>query len=220
MTKTLELRTFLRKEVFKTKNILQLPTHRKRKGPHNPSLVSTDSQKSISRDNKEDLETPVEKLIHADISPPPNKPRPSKPKSEIKLHIEELRGQLLQVIAQSHESSKSRDEAARERERLIREIERLEVQERVRRGNALKGMHGIFVFVFGGIKCKVEHEADVKYCSHRPSPRTHLPEREKKDIECRKLKRSVSPRLHPSFPYHLHKNPSNPPISSPNDPAS
>ncbi|PQE33263.1 hypothetical protein CJF32_00003782 [Rutstroemia sp. NJR-2017a WRK4] len=137
MTKTLELRTFLRKEV--SKNILQLPTRRKRVRPHSPSAVSTDPQKSISRDNEEDLETPVEKFIHADISPPPNKLRLAKPKSETRLRIDELQAQLLEIIAKSHESSDSRREAARERERLIREIEVLEVQERVRRWNSLRG---------------------------------------------------------------------------------
>jgi hypothetical protein len=141
MTKNLELRTFLHKEVFKTKNILQLPTRRKRKGPHSPSVVP---QKSTSRDLlSHKSETPVEKFIHADI--PPNKLPLSKEKSETRLRIEELREQLLQVIAKSHESSDARNEAARERERLIREIEVLEVQERVRRGNALRGMESLFL---------------------------------------------------------------------------
>ncbi|PQE23235.1 hypothetical protein CJF31_00006961 [Rutstroemia sp. NJR-2017a BVV2] len=159
MTNSLELRKFLRKEV--SKSILQLPTRRKR--PHNPSVVSrasTDPQKSISRelfsDKEEDFETSVEKFIHTDISP--NKLCLSKEKSEIRLRIDGLREQLLEIIAKSHESSNARNEAARERERLIREIEVLEVQERVQRVNALRGMlcmHGIFVPVFGIIGCNL-----------------------------------------------------------------
>src|SRR3954470_3490274 len=120
MSKRLELRTFLRKEV--SKSILKLPTRRKRpcQKQDNPSVVSTepaDPQKSIFRelfsDGEEDFETPVEKLIHADIAS--NKLRLSKEKSEIRLRIEGLRKQLLEVIAKSHESSDSRAEAALER---------------------------------------------------------------------------------------------------------
>ncbi|KAM3065534.1 hypothetical protein ACMFMG_011581 [Clarireedia jacksonii] len=170
MVRKLELRTLLRKEV--SKSILKIPLRRQRprQQQDNPSVVSlavvapTDSYETTFRglfpDGEKDFETPVEKPIHADTDIISSKRFSSKEKSEIRIQIENLQEQLLEVIARSHESSGSRAQAVRERGRLIRRIEVLEAKEKVQRENALRATGNLPEPLSGGEKKHIQQEIE------------------------------------------------------------
>lgn len=94
--------------------------------------------RNIFGDNEEDYETPLEKLRNPNTSYAVR--YETKPKSELRIRIEELRKQLLAVIDTSFKDPRERAISAKERDRLLRSIERLEAQEKREKDNALRGM--------------------------------------------------------------------------------
>ncbi|TEY79719.1 hypothetical protein BOTCAL_0042g00190 [Botryotinia calthae] len=145
MTKNLGLQAFLRREVMKAK--LQVPTENESpRFTKEASMLSAQPKiyeeperntfRNVFGDNQEDYEAPLERLRH---SKTPFAVRYEiKPKSGLRIQIEELRKQLLAVIDTSFKNSHERAISAKERDRLLRSIERLEAQEKREKDNALR----------------------------------------------------------------------------------
>lgn len=148
MTKKLGLQAFLRREVIKSKR--QVPTETespnlttKTLSPVSDLENSEEPERNIFRDifgdEEEDYKAPLEKLRN---SKTPFAIRyETKQKTEIRIQIEELRKQLLAVIDTSFKTPRERTFIARERDRLLRSIERLEAREQKEKDNALRGMY-------------------------------------------------------------------------------
>lgn len=147
MTKRLGLQAFLRREVMKAK--LQVPTENESpRFTKEASMLSAqpkiyeESERNTFRnvfgDNQEDYETPLERSGHSNT--PFAARYEIKPKSELRNRIEELRKQLLAVIDTSFKNPHERAISAKERDRLLRSIERLEAREKREKDNALRGM--------------------------------------------------------------------------------
>lgn len=147
MTKKLSLQAFLRREVMKTK--LQVPTENESpRFTKEASMLSAQPKiyeepeentfRNVSDDKKEDYKAPLERLRHS--STPFAVRYEIKPKSELRIRIEELRKQLLAIIDTSFKNSHERAISAKERDRLLRSIECLEAQEKREKDNALRGM--------------------------------------------------------------------------------
>ncbi|KAM0147551.1 hypothetical protein ACHAQE_005785 [Botrytis cinerea] len=145
MTKKIGLQAFLRREVMKTK--LQVPTENESPGfTKEASMLSAQPKiyeepeentfRNVSDDKKEDYKAPLERLRHP--STPFAVRYEIKPKSELRIRIEELRKQLLAVIDTSFKNSHERAISAKERDRLLRSIECLEAQEKREKDNALR----------------------------------------------------------------------------------
>ncbi|KAK8907445.1 hypothetical protein QC760_004703 [Botrytis cinerea] len=145
MTKKIGLQAFLRREVMKTK--LQVPTENESPGfTKEASMLSAQPKiyeepeentfRNVSDDKKEDYKAPLERLRHS--STPFAVRYEIKPKSELRIRIEELRKQLLAVIDTSFKNSHERAISAKERDRLLRSIECLEAQEKREKDNALR----------------------------------------------------------------------------------
>ncbi|KAF7886862.1 uncharacterized protein EAF02_003509 [Botrytis sinoallii] len=135
MTKKLGLQAFLRREVMKAK--LQVPTENESpKFTKEASVLSAqpkiyeEPERNTFRnnfgDNEEDYEAPLERL------------RKSNTPFAVRIRIEELRKQLLAVIDTSFKDPRERAISAKQRDRLLRSIERLEAQEKRKRDNALR----------------------------------------------------------------------------------
>ncbi|KAF5874647.1 uncharacterized protein Bfra_004660 [Botrytis fragariae] len=92
--------------------------------------------RNIFGENEEDYETPLERLRNSNT--PFAVKYETKPKSELRIRIEELRKQLLAVIDTSFKNPRERAISAKERDRLLRSIERLEAQEKREKDNALR----------------------------------------------------------------------------------
>lgn len=148
MTKKLGLQAFLRREVIKAK--LQVPEEneipslsKKNSMPISQHGTYEEPEKNTFRDifgdGEEDYESPMERLKSSKM-PLPFK-NELKPKTEVRLRIEELRKQLIAVIDTSFKGLSERAIIARERDHLLRSIERLEAQERREKDNARRGMH-------------------------------------------------------------------------------
>ena len=147
MTKKIGLQAFLRREVMKTK--LQVPTENESPGfTKEASMLSAQPKiyeepeentfRNVSDDKQEDCKAPLERLRHS--STPFAVRYEIKPKSELRIRIEELRKQLLAIIDTSFKNSHERAISAKERDRLLRSIECLEAQEKREKDNALRGM--------------------------------------------------------------------------------
>ncbi|KAF7956525.1 hypothetical protein EAE96_003861 [Botrytis aclada] len=145
MTKKLGLQAFLRREVMKAK--LQVPTENKpSRFMKEASMLSAQPKvyeesegntfRHVFGDNEEDFEAPLGRLKN--LSTPFAVRHETKPKSELRIRIEELRKQLLAIIDTSFKNSHERAISARERDRLLRSIERLESQEKGEKDNALR----------------------------------------------------------------------------------
>ncbi|KAI9645383.1 hypothetical protein NHQ30_006121 [Ciborinia camelliae] len=145
MTKKLGLQAFLRREVIKAK--LQVPTEDKSSDgskkacmPVSRPNIYDEPEKNTFRDifgdDEEDYEDPLEK-IRSSKTPFAIKYE-TKQKTEIRIRIEELREQLLAVIDTSFKTHRERAIVARERDSLLRSIERLEAQEQREKDNALR----------------------------------------------------------------------------------
>ncbi|TGO76515.1 hypothetical protein BELL_0151g00050 [Botrytis elliptica] len=145
MTKKLGLQAFLRREVIKVK--LQVPTENESpKFTKEASMLSAQPKiyeeperntfRNIFGDNEEDYEAPLERLRKSNT--PFAVRYETKPKSELRIRIEELRKQLLAVIDTSFKDPRERAINAKERDRLLRSIERLEAQEKREKDNALR----------------------------------------------------------------------------------
>ncbi|KAF7918388.1 hypothetical protein EAE99_008984 [Botrytis elliptica] len=145
MTKKLGLQAFLRREVMKAK--LQVPTGNEcPKFTKEASVLSAQPKiyeeperntfRNIFGDNEEDYEAPLERLRKSNT--PFAVRYETKPKSELRIRIEELRKQLLAVIDTSFKDPRERAISAKERDRLLRSIERLEAQEKRKKDNALR----------------------------------------------------------------------------------
>ncbi|APA06201.1 predicted protein [Sclerotinia sclerotiorum 1980 UF-70] len=143
MTKKLGLQAFLRREVIKAK--LQVPEEneipslsKKNSMPISQHGTYEEPEKNTFRDifgdGEEDYESPMERLKSSKM-PLPFK-NELKPKTEVRLRIEELRKQLIAVIDTSFKGLSERAIIARERDHLLRSIERLEAQERREKDNA------------------------------------------------------------------------------------
>ncbi|TGO58953.1 hypothetical protein BCON_0049g00060 [Botryotinia convoluta] len=145
MTRKLGLQAFLRREVMKAK--LQVPTENESpRFTKDGSMLSAQPKiyeeperntfRNIFGDNEEDYETPLERLKNSNT--PFAVRYETKPKSELRIRIEELRKQLLAVIDTSFKNFNERAISAKERNRLLRSIERLEGQEKIEKDNALR----------------------------------------------------------------------------------
>ncbi|KAM0132126.1 hypothetical protein ACHAP3_006562 [Botrytis cinerea] len=145
MTKKLGLQAFLRREVMKTK--LQVPTENESpRFTKEASMLSAQPKiyeepeentfRNVSDDKQEDCKAPLERLRHS--STPFAVRYEIKPKSELRIRIEELRKKLLAVIDTSFKNSHERAISAKERDRLLRSIECLEAQEKREKDNALR----------------------------------------------------------------------------------
>ncbi|KAF7931505.1 uncharacterized protein EAE98_004241 [Botrytis deweyae] len=145
MTKKLGLQAFLRREVIKAK--LQVPTENESpKFTKEASMLSAQPKiyeeperntfRNIFGDNEEDYEAPLERFRKSNT--PFAVRYETKPKSELRIRIEELRKQLLAVIDTSFKDPRERAINAKERDRLLRSIERLEAQEKREKDNALR----------------------------------------------------------------------------------
>ncbi|THV50063.1 hypothetical protein BGAL_0166g00050 [Botrytis galanthina] len=145
MTRKLGLQAFLRREVTKAK--LQAPTENESpRFTKEASMLSAQPKiyeeperntfRNIFGDNEEDYETPLERLRNSNT--PYAVRYETKPKSELRIRIEELRKQLLAVIHTSFKDPRERAISAKERDRLLRSIERLEAQEKREKDNALR----------------------------------------------------------------------------------
>lgn len=146
MTRKQGLQAFLRREVIKAK--LRVPTEDKHTELKTKNLttgaqldICENSERNIFRDifgdNEEDYTDPLERLRRSKTSFAVN--HETKPKTEIRIRIEELRKQLLAVIDTSFKVPRERAIMASERDRLLRAIERLEAQEQREKDNALRG---------------------------------------------------------------------------------
>ncbi|KAF7900251.1 uncharacterized protein EAF01_007553 [Botrytis porri] len=145
MTRKLGLQAFLRREVTKAK--LQVPTENDLpRITKEASMLSAQPKtyeeperntfRNIFGENEEDYEAPLERLRNSNT--PFAVRYETKPKSELRIRIEELRKQLLAVIDTSSKNSHERAVSAKERDRLLRSIERLEAQEKREKDNALR----------------------------------------------------------------------------------
>ncbi|TGO25923.1 hypothetical protein BPAE_0070g00430 [Botrytis paeoniae] len=145
MTRKLGLQAFLRREVMKAK--LQVPTENEfPRFTKKTSILSAQPKiyeeperntfRNIFGDNEEDYEAPLERLRNSNT--PFAVRYETKPKSELRIRIEELRKQLLAVIDTSFKDPRERAISAKERDRLLRSIERLEAQEKREKDNALR----------------------------------------------------------------------------------
>ncbi|TGO58200.1 hypothetical protein BOTNAR_0185g00060 [Botryotinia narcissicola] len=128
MTRKLGLQAFLRREVMKAK--LQIPTENESPRFTKEAYILSAQPKiceeperntfrNIFGDNEEDYETPLEKLRNS------NTPFA-------------VRKQLLAVIDTSFKDPRERTISAKERDHLLRSIERLEAQEKREKDNALR----------------------------------------------------------------------------------
>ncbi|KAK6606025.1 hypothetical protein H4I96_04487 [Botrytis cinerea] len=145
MTKKLGLQAFLRREVMKTK--FQVPTENESpRFTKEASMLSAQPKiyeepeentfRNVSDNKQEDCKAPLERLRHS--STPFAVRYEIKPKSELRIRIEELRKQLLAIIDTSFKNSHERAISAKERDRLLRSIECLEAQEKREKDNALR----------------------------------------------------------------------------------
>ncbi|KAF7868545.1 hypothetical protein EAF04_005076 [Stromatinia cepivora] len=142
MTRKLGLQAFLRREVIKAK--LQVPTEnetpKKASMPISHLKIYEEPERNIFRDifgdGEEDYESPLERLRGSKT--PFAVRNEMKPKTEVRIRIEELRKQLLAVIDTSFKGPSERAIIARERDHLLRSIERLEAQERREKDNTLR----------------------------------------------------------------------------------
>ncbi|ESZ98685.1 hypothetical protein SBOR_0923 [Sclerotinia borealis F-4128] len=145
MTKKLGLQAFLRREVIKTK--LQVPTENNTAGhtkkgcmPGTQPDIYEEPERNTFRDifgdSEEDYEAPLERFRSSKT--PFAVQCETKQKTEIRIRIEEIRKQLLAVIDTSFKTPRERAIVARERDRLLRSIERLEAQEHREKDNALR----------------------------------------------------------------------------------
>ncbi|KAF7944874.1 uncharacterized protein EAE97_005507 [Botrytis byssoidea] len=145
MTRKLGLQAFLRREATKAK--LQVPTeNRSPRFTKEASMLSAQPKiyeeperntfQNVFGDNEEDYETPLERLRNSDT--PFAVRYETKPKSELRIRIEELRKQLLAVINTSFKNPSERALGSKERDRLLRSIERLEAREKREKDNALR----------------------------------------------------------------------------------
>ncbi|KAA8573915.1 hypothetical protein EYC84_005460 [Monilinia fructicola] len=145
MTRKQGLQAFLRREVIKAK--LRVPAEDKHTELKTKNLtegaqpdICENSERNIFRDifgdNEEDYTDPLERLRRSKTSFAVN--HETKPKTEIRIRIEELRKQLLAVIDTSFKVPRERAIMASERDRLLRAIERLEAQEQREKDNALR----------------------------------------------------------------------------------
>ncbi|TGO38994.1 hypothetical protein BHYA_0063g00430 [Botrytis hyacinthi] len=147
MTRKLGLQAFLRREITKAK--LQVPTENESpRFTKEAALVSGQPKiceeperntfRDIFGDNEEDYETPLERLRNSNTPFAVSVRYETKSKSELRIRIEELRKQLLAVIDTSFKDPRERVISAKERDRLLRAIERLEAQEKREKDNALR----------------------------------------------------------------------------------
>ncbi|CAD6447075.1 992555fc-5528-495e-b12a-d9aff9606c86 [Sclerotinia trifoliorum] len=143
MTKKLGLQAFLRREVIKAK--LQVSAENEIPSPSKKTSMSIsrpityqeperNTFREIFGDSEEDYENPMERFRSSKT--PLAVKNGVKPKTEVRLRIEELRKQLIAVIYTSFKEPSERAIIARERDRLLRSIERLEAQERREKDNA------------------------------------------------------------------------------------
>ncbi|KAJ8070761.1 hypothetical protein OCU04_001127 [Sclerotinia nivalis] len=143
MTRKLGLQAFLRREVVKAK--LQVPAEnettnlsKKASMPISHPVIYEEPERNTFRDifgdGEEDYESPMERLRSSKT--PFAVRNEVKPKTKVRLRIEELRKQLLAVIDTSFKEPSERAIIARERDRLLRSIERLEAQERREKDSA------------------------------------------------------------------------------------
>lgn len=147
MTKKLGLQAFLRREVLKSR--LHAPAEGKsansaKKGgaaKSQPSIyeeLERSTFRDIFGDDEEDYEDPLERLRNSKTSFAIK--YETKHKTEIRIRIEELRNELLAVIDTLPKTPRERAIVAKERDHLLRSIERLEAQEQREKDNTLRGM--------------------------------------------------------------------------------
>ncbi|QSZ33930.1 hypothetical protein DSL72_005509 [Monilinia vaccinii-corymbosi] len=150
MTKKLGLQDFLRMEVNKAKleipreeGLAEITTKTCTPGTHPDAHGNPEGNtfRDIFGESEEDYEEdPLQKLQRSKT--PFAVKHEAKQKTKISISIEELRKELLAVVDSSFKASSSHERAtsARERDRLVRSIERLEAQEQREKGNALRGV--------------------------------------------------------------------------------